>query len=209
MITYTELGDSMKKLIVMSLLLSVSVCANAYLQECFYGMDCIRGKVFELCDEECQMQLEAEQAALKTQEREAAARKARQAKEAAALSKIGKVRQVNDEISVVLSNDILFEYGKSNLSKKSKKTLNQAVAILNNNPNNILRIQGHTDSTGSEEHNMKLSQERAKAVYDYMKYKGLKIKKVTYKGYGETKPVASNSTKAGRAANRRVEFRIR
>ena len=56
---------------------------------------------------------------------------------------------------------------------------------------------------------MELSQERAKAVYDYMMKQGLNIKKVSYKGYGETKPVADNSTKEGRSANRRVEFRIK
>jgi outer membrane protein OmpA-like peptidoglycan-associated protein len=213
----------MKKLVVMTLLLCVSVGANAYLQECFYGMDCINGKVVEICDEACQARLAAEEAALRRQERAAAAkkaqqeraaaaaaeRKAQQEKDAAALSTVGKVEQNDDEISVVLSNDILFEYGKANLSKESKKTLNQAVAILNKIPNRTLQIQGHTDSVSSDEHNMKLSQARAKAVYDYMMQRGLNISKVTYKGYGESRPVADNSTKEGRSANRRVEFRIK
>ena len=93
--------------------------------------------------------------------------------------------------------------------RKSKKTLNQAVELLNQIPNRTLRINGHTDSSGSDEHNMQLSEERAKAVYDYMMEQGLQIKKVTYKGYGETKPVADNSTREGRIANRRVEFRVK
>ena len=220
----------MKKIVVIMVLFSLSVGANAYLQKCFYGIDCVNGEIVETCDAKCK----AKKAALKAQEeaaakraqqakdaaaaaaakkaqeeREAAARKAQQEKDAAALAAIGKVQQINDEIAVVLSNDILFDYGKSNLSRKSKKTLDQAVELLNQIPNRTLAIHGHTDSLGSDEHNMKLSEERAQAVYDYMMQKGLQIKKVTYKGYGETRPVADNSTKEGRVANRRVEFRVK
>lgn len=212
----------MKRIIVVSLLLSLTAGANAYLQECFYGIDCVNGQIVEVCDSKCQAreaalqrQKAAEAAAaarraqMEREAAEAAARRAQQEKDAAALAAIGRVQQINDEIAVVLSNDILFDYGKSNLSRKSKKTLNQAVELLNQIPNRTLRINGHTDSSGSDEHNMQLSEERAKAVYDYMLQQGLQIKKVTYKGYGETKPVADNSTKEGRIANRRVEFRIK
>ena len=217
----------MKKIVVVSLLLSLTVGANAYLQQCFYGKDCVNGQIVAVCDAKCKaLKAQQEAAALRAQkaaaakaaairaqqERDAAAaaaRKAQQEKDAAALAAIGKVQQLNDEISVVLSNDILFEYGKANLSRKSKKTLNKAVVLLNQLPNRSLEIQGHTDSYGSDEHNMKLSEERAKAVYDYMMEKGLQIKKVIYKGYGEAKPVADNSTKEGRKANRRVEFRVK
>ncbi len=218
----------MKKIVVVSLLLSLTVGANAYLQKCFYGKDCVNGQVVkkEICDATCQAKQEKEMADALQKQREAqaaaarkaqqeseaqaaAAKKAQQEKDAAALAAIGKVQQINDEISVVLSNDILFDYGKAKLSRKSKKVLNQAVELLNQIPNRSLLIQGHTDSSGSDEHNMKLSEERAQAVYDYMMQQGLKIKKVTYKGYGEARPVADNSTKEGRAANRRVEFRVK
>jgi len=216
----------MKKVVVVTLLLSLSVGANAYLQKCFYGKNCVNGQIVETCDAKCKAKIAQEEAAAlqrqkaaqaaaakkAQEEREAAAaaaRKAQQEKDAAALAAIGKVQQINDEIAVVLSNDILFDYGKANLSKKSKKTLNQAVELLNQIPNRSLVIQGHTDSLGSDEHNMELSEARAKAVYDYMMQQGLQIKKVTYKGYGETRPTADNSTREGRVANRRVEFRLK
>lgn len=217
----------MKKLVVLSCLLSLSVGANAYLQTCFYGKDCVNGQIVKVCDAKCQ----AKKAALKARkeafarrhaaataarrehhQREAAAlaaKKAQQERDAATLAAIGKVKQIDDEISVVLSNDILFEYNRVDLSKKSQKTLNQAVELLNQLPKRSLVIQGHTDSIGPKEYNMELSEKRAKAVYDYMMEKGLKIKKVSYKGYGANKPIADNSTKEGRTVNRRVEFRIK
>ena len=221
----------MKKLIVVSVLVSLSLGANAYVQQCYYGKDCVNGQVVKTCDSKCQARRAAKKAARKAawkshksklaaQQRAAAlqaqrdaeaaaAKKAQQEKDAAALAAIGKVQTVEDEISVVLNNDILFQYGKTDLSKNSKQTLNKAVELLNQIPNRTLVIQGHTDSAGSEEFNMQLSEQRAQAVYDYMLGQGLQIKEVSYKGYGETKPVADNETKEGRKANRRVEFRIR
>lgn len=218
----------MKKLVVLSCLLSLSVGANAYLQTCFYGKDCVNGQIVKVCDTKCKAKkavLKARHKALAKreaavlaakkahQERQAAAalaaKKAQQERDAATLAAIGKVKQIDDEISVVLSNDILFEYNRVDLSKKSQKTLNQAVELLNQLPKRSLVIQGHTDSIGPKEYNMELSEKRAKAVYDYMMEKGLKIKKVSYKGYGANKPIADNSTKEGRTVNRRVEFRIK
>jgi outer membrane protein OmpA-like peptidoglycan-associated protein len=212
----------MKKLIVVLVLTSLSLGANAFVQQCYYGKDCLNGRIVETCDAKCQARIAAEQerqerlaaekraAALRAQrEAEAAARRAQQERDAAALAAIGKVQKLEDEISVVLSNEILFQYGKTDLSSNSKKTLDQAVELLNQIPNRSLVIQGHTDSVGSEEYNMQLSEQRAKKVYDYMMEQGLNIKSVSYKGYGETKPIADNSTKEGRKANRRVEFRIK
>ena len=216
----------MKKLIVVSMLFSLSLGANAFVQKCFYGKDCVDGKLVNSCDSKCQAQRAAREAALKAEqdrlaaqqraaalkaqkEAEAAAKKAQQEKDAAALAAIGKVQKINDEIAVILKNDILFKYGKADLSKDAKQTLNKAVELLNQIPNRTLVIQGHTDSSGSDEFNMELSEKRAKSVYDYMTAQGLNIKSVSYKGYGKTRPVADNSTKEGRAANRRVEFRIR
>ena len=212
----------MKRLIVLTVLASLSLGANAYVQKCYYGKDCVNGEIVKTCDSKCQAKkaaLQAKQerlaaqqraAALKAQrEAEAAARKAQQEKDAAALAAIGKVQTTEDEISVVLNNDILFQYGKTTLSKNSKQTLDKAVELLNQTPNRRLVIEGHTDSAGSDEFNLDLSEKRAKAVYDYMMKQGLNIKEVTYKGHGEARPVADNNTKEGRQANRRVEFRIK
>lgn len=216
----------MKKLIVVSMLFSLSLGANAFIQECFYGKDCVEGKLVNVCNSKCQAEKAAKEAALKAEqerlavqqkaaalkaqrEAAAAAKKAQQEKDAAALAAIGRVQKINDEIAVTLKNDILFRYGKADLSGNAKQTLNKAVELLNQIPDRTLVIQGHTDSSGSDEFNMELSEKRAKSVYDYMNAQGLNIKSVSYKGYGETRPVADNSTKEGRAANRRVEFRIK
>ena len=223
----------MKKLIAVTMLFSLSLCANAYVQNCYYGRTFVEGEFVNTCKKcDCkkghkkafdraakraalrrnaaknaaalQAQRDAEAAAAA-----AAARKAQQEKDAAALAAIGKVKAAEDEISVILNNDILFGYGKNDLSNNSKQTLNKAVELLNQIPNRSLVIQGHTDSVGSDEFNMALSEKRAKVVYDYMIGQGLQIKDVSYKGYGETKPVADNKTAEGRKANRRVEFRIK
>lgn len=216
----------MKRLIAVSVLFSLSLCANAYVQTCYYGKDCVNGQVVRTCSSKCKARRDAKKAAWKAKhnelaaqqkaaalqakkEAEAAAKKAQQGKDAAALAAIGKVQTTESEISVILNNDILFQYGQTDLSRNSKQTLNKAVELLNKIPNRSLLIQGHTDSVGSEEFNMELSEKRAKTVYDYMMQQGLKIKKVSYKGYGETKPIADNNTKEGRTANRRVEFKIK
>ncbi len=222
----------MKRLIAVTVLCSLSLAANAYVQSCYYGRTFVEGELINTCKKcECKKgakkavktaskkqavnRLSAREIAALQAQRDAeaaaaaAAKKAQQEKDAAALAAIGKVQSVKDEISVVLSNDILFQYGKNDLSKNSKATLDKAVELLNQIPNRSLVIEGHTDSIGSEEFNMELSEKRAKSVYDYMIGQGLQIKDVSYKGYGEAKPIADNNTQEGRKANRRVEFKIK
>ena len=71
-----------------------------------------------------------------------------------------------------------------------------------------IEIGGHTDSKGSDSYNLRLSENRAKAVYDYLILKGISEKRLQYKGYGKNKPIDTNDTEEGRANNRRVEFQI-
>ena len=77
------------------------------------------------------------------------------------------------------------------------------------NPGIKIEIQGHTDSDASTSHNQALSERRAKSVATYLTKKGIAAKRLTTKGYGESKPVASNKTKEGKAENRRVELHIK
>jgi outer membrane protein OmpA-like peptidoglycan-associated protein len=77
---------------------------------------------------------------------------------------------------------------------------------MKNNPDLKVEIDGHTDSTGTAAYNMMLSEKRAKAVKEFMVTRGIDPKRLTTKGFGITKPAASNDTKEGRAKNRRVEF---
>jgi outer membrane protein OmpA-like peptidoglycan-associated protein len=108
--------------------------------------------------------------------------------------------------TVVLKN-IFFDFNESTLKKESFEELDRLVDYLNHHKVKI-EIGGHTDDQGSDEYNDRLSQNRAKAVYDYLVGKGISADRLEYHGYGKRKPIADNATEEGRAANRRTEFRI-
>lgn len=103
---------------------------------------------------------------------------------------------------------IQFETGKATILKKSYPILDEVAKVFNENPDYIIEVQGHTDNVGNAEANMTLSERRAQAVRDYIVKKGVEPTRITAHGYGSTVPIADNSTKAGRAKNRRVEFKI-
>jgi OOP family OmpA-OmpF porin len=84
--------------------------------------------------------------------------------------------------------------------------MNEALAVLKANPNLTVEVYGHTDSTASSDYNQKLSEARAKAVRDYLINQGVQPERIQAKGFGETRPIASNETEEGRALNRRVEL---
>lgn len=109
--------------------------------------------------------------------------------------------------SFVLRN-VFFDFDKSTLKKESEVELNKLVNYLTSNKGIKIEIGGHTDNQGSESYNERLSNDRAKAVYDYLVNKGIDSKRMSYKGYGMSKPVATNDTEEGRALNRRTEFTI-
>ncbi|MCC7503764.1 MAG: OmpA family protein [Saprospiraceae bacterium] len=103
---------------------------------------------------------------------------------------------------------VQFETGKAVLLPNSKKVLDDVAAVLLKYPEYTLNIGGHTDNTGNAASNQKLSEDRAKACYDYLVSKGVAANRMTHAGYGQTKPVADNKTSAGRASNRRTEFEL-
>ncbi len=105
-------------------------------------------------------------------------------------------------------NNIFFEPAKSVLKKESFAELDRVATFLRDNPDIKIEIGGHTDNVGKAATNLKLSESRAKAVASYIIQKGMGKERVVAKGYGLTKPVASNATKEGKAQNRRVEFTI-
>ena len=119
---------------------------------------------------------------------------------------------VKKEFKIVLP-EVYFETAKSELKPESHAILDDAAATLKDvcaaNPDIKIEIQGHTDSQGSDAYNMNLSNERAATVKNYLVDKhGIKDARLITKGYGESKPVATNNTAAGRAQNRRVEFLV-
>jgi outer membrane protein OmpA-like peptidoglycan-associated protein len=105
-------------------------------------------------------------------------------------------------------NNIFFETGKWDLLPESYNELDKLVKILNDNPNMVIEINGHTDNVGNDDANLTLSQKRAAAVVNYLLEKGISNTRLDSKGFGETQPVATNDTDEGRALNRRVEFVI-
>ena len=101
---------------------------------------------------------------------------------------------------------IQFNFDKATLKPSSYPKLEQLVQILNEYPDYSLSIAGHTDSKGDDAYNLKLSYERAATARTYMLSKGIPAERIEARGYGETKPIASNATAAGQALNRRVDF---
>ena len=109
--------------------------------------------------------------------------------------------------TVVVLKNIFFDFDRSDLKPESFEELDRLVNYLQHNQVNI-EIGGHTDDQGSDEYNDRLSQNRAKAVYDYIVQHGIDSARLSYHGYGKRQPIADNGTEEGRAANRRTEFKI-
>jgi len=108
---------------------------------------------------------------------------------------------------VVLKN-IFFDTDQYSLKDQSMVELDKLVDFLRKNPKLKIEISGHTDNIGTSGHNLELSQNRAKAVFDFLSGHGIDGKRMTYKGYGFNDPVDSNDTESGRANNRRTEFKV-
>jgi outer membrane protein OmpA-like peptidoglycan-associated protein len=106
----------------------------------------------------------------------------------------------------VVLQGVNFQTGKAILLPESQATLDRVAESLTGNTDINVEVGGHTDATGSARTNTRLSQARADAVRDYLISKGIAASRLTTKGYGPTKPVATNDTAEGRASNRRVEL---
>ncbi len=109
---------------------------------------------------------------------------------------------------IVRLNNVFFDFDKWDLRPVSFIELNRVVKMLNDNPAISIELGAHTDAKGSDEYNIKLSHNRAQSVMQYILSKGIPAERVSFKGYGETVPVATNDTDEGRQLNRRVEFKI-
>lgn len=117
-------------------------------------------------------------------------------------------RPSEGEISVRLTNDILFDYDSSALRSTSRSTLNELAGNFRQYPDNRIVVEGHTDSTGSDAYNQRLSEQRAANVADYLIDQGVSAGNIIVYGYGESRPKSSNETAEGRQLNRRVEIHI-
>jgi outer membrane protein OmpA-like peptidoglycan-associated protein len=155
----------------------------------------------------------AEQAALQAKE-QAARDEAARAQAATAALRAQLLQQLNDVLQttdtprglVVNMADVLFEFGKYALSKDAQLKLAKLSGIIQAHPGLNLAIEGYTDNIGTPEFNMKLSQQRADAVRQFLTTQGLSPDGITSEGLGQADPIADNSTAAGRKQNRRVEI---
>ena len=105
-------------------------------------------------------------------------------------------------------NNILFKNNSYELPSAAFIELDKLLQVLNENPTIKLEISGHTDNIGKQEDNLLLSTNRAKEIVSYLNSKGVDSKRLSYKGYGASKPIADNNTDAGRSMNRRTEFTV-
>lgn len=119
-----------------------------------------------------------------------------------------RIERVGEGIKITFDSGILFDYNSAALRPEAQQDLIQMATILNKYPDTNILVQGHTDSDGSEEYNQKLSERRAGSVSGYLAGQGVVTSRLSDVGYGETMPVADNSTAEGKQANRRVEVAI-
>ncbi|GHE19639.1 OmpA family protein [Halomonas urumqiensis] len=113
---------------------------------------------------------------------------------------------VPDFEPVVLSSEVNFAFDSADLTMQAESTLDEVARRLREHTDVNIRIDGHTDSVGSNQYNMGLSQERADSVRSYLMSQGVSGSRMMATGYGEERPVATNETDQGRALNRRVEI---
>lgn len=129
-------------------------------------------------------------------------------KQARELEKIAEVKRTENGIIARLKSDILFNSGSSSLKSTTTTTLDQIAEILKKYPENNIAVIGHTDSDGSESYNQSLSERRAHAVSTRLISKGVPSKYISTEGAGQSQPIESNKTAAGKMRNRRVELVI-
>ncbi len=119
-----------------------------------------------------------------------------------------EVERRGDEIVLNMPSEITFAFDRFDIQPQFRSTLDQVAGTLADYPSTAIDIYGHTDSVGSDAYNETLSENRARAVADYLASRGVRSERIATEGFGETQPVADNGTEAGRAENRRVEIRV-
>ncbi|WP_242343683.1 OmpA family protein [Anaeromyxobacter terrae] len=124
------------------------------------------------------------------------------------LEKVAEAKRTENGILVNMKNDILFDTGSADLKAEAVAQITQVGDILAKYSDDRIQIDGHTDSSGSNATNEALSRKRADSVRTVLVSRGVREEQITVAGYGESKPIADNATKEGRAKNRRVEVHI-
>lgn len=116
--------------------------------------------------------------------------------------------RTDEGIKFTLSSDLLFPTNSSYLTEEAKVELSKLSKLLSDDPSKKVRVDGHTDATGTEEYNQWLSDKRATSVKNFLEEAGVSASRISTQGYGQSMPVADNKTPEGRQKNRRVEVVI-
>ena len=119
-----------------------------------------------------------------------------------------EVQRIGEGIKITFDSGILYDIDKSDLRPVSKTNLADLAKILNKYPDTNILIEGHTDDTGTDEHNMTLSKDRAQSVSTYLATAEVTSSRFSITGYGETQPIVTNDTPEGRQKNRRVDIAV-
>ncbi len=113
-----------------------------------------------------------------------------------------------DSLLLRMPSGITFAYDRADVQPQFQPTLNEVASVLAQYPKTYIDVLGHTDSDGADAYNQGLSERRASAVASYLSSHGVQSARIATRGYGETQPIASNTTEEGKALNRRVEIKI-
>ncbi len=123
-------------------------------------------------------------------------------------SEAAAVKREGNLLSVTFKGDVTFDTNSTEVRQELYTEINRVAGILNQYPDTLIRVEGHSDSKGLDEYNMDLSKRRANAVKVLLVMRGVADSRIEVVGFGKTMPVASNDTEAGRQKNRRVEIKI-
>jgi outer membrane protein OmpA-like peptidoglycan-associated protein len=129
-------------------------------------------------------------------------------REVLAASEAAAVRREGNLLAVTFKGDVTFDTNSTVVKPGLYKEIDRVAGVLTQYPETLIRVEGHTDSVGTEEYNLDLSFRRANSVRDLLVKRGVNISRIQPAGFGETMPVATNATEAGRQLNRRVEIKI-
>jgi outer membrane protein OmpA-like peptidoglycan-associated protein len=119
-----------------------------------------------------------------------------------------RISRTDNNIILTMPGNITFDFGSANLKSEFYEVLNSVAIVMEEYARTYIDVYGHTDSIGSHNYNNKLSKRRARCVAEYLVAQGCNGQRFSIRGFGETKPIASNADKSGRARNRRVEIEI-
>lgn len=119
-----------------------------------------------------------------------------------------RIERIGEGIKITFASGILFDVAKADLRPEAQENIGKLAAILIKYEDTNILIEGHTDSDGTEEYNLQLSERRARAVQSYLAQNGVMNARISIMGYGESQPVADNVTAEGKQANRRVEVAV-